>query len=68
MDHESADERDVDLVEQAYRYLTDKTYPKYGATENRKRAIRNKAKRFIIKDGELFYKKKQKEKVRRLKL
>ena len=67
MDHESADERDVDLVEQAYRYLTDKTYPN-GATENRKRAIRNKAKRFIIKDGELFYKKKQKEKVRRLKL
>ena len=64
MDHESADERDVDLVEQAYRYLTDKTYPN-GATENRKRAIRNKAKRFIIKDGEL---KKQKEKVRRLKL
>ena len=26
MDHESAEERDVDLVEQAYRYLTDKTY------------------------------------------
>ena len=65
MDHESADERDVDLVEQAYRYLTDKTYPN-GATENRKRAIRNKAKRFIIKDGELFYKKKQKEKVKHL--
>ena len=62
MDHESADERDVDLVEQAYRYLTDKTYPN-GATENRKRAIRNKAKRFITKDGESFYKK-----MRRLKL
>ena len=67
MDHESADERDVDLVEQAYRYLTDKTYSN-GETENKKRAIRNKPKRFIIKDGELFYKKKQKEKVRRLKL
>ena len=66
MDHESADERDADLVEQAYRYLTERRYPN-GATENRKRAIRNKAKRFIIKDGELFYKKKQKEKVRRLK-
>ena len=65
MDHESAEERDVDLVEEAYRYLTDKTYPN-GTTENRKRAIRNKAKKFIIKDGELFYRKKQKEKVRRL--
>ena len=27
MDHESAEEGDVDLVEEAYRYLTDKTYP-----------------------------------------
>ena len=54
MDHENAEERDVDLVEEAYRYLTDKTYPNV-TTENRKRAIRNKAKKFIIKDGELFY-------------
>ena len=67
MDHESADERDVDLVEQAYRYLTDKMYPN-GATENRKRAIRNNAKRLITKDEELFYKERQKEKVRWLKL
>ena len=36
----------------------DKVYP-----NSRKQAIRNKAKRFIIKDGELFHKKKQKEKV-----
>ena len=54
MDHENAEERDVDLVEEAYRYLTDKTYPNV-MTENRKRAIRNKAKKFVIKDGELFY-------------
>ena len=67
MDHESAYERYVDLVKEAYQYLMDKTYPN-GMTENRKWAIRNKAKKFIIKDGELFYKKKQKEKVRRLKL
>ena len=67
MDHESAYERYVDLVEEAYRYLTDKTYPN-GGTENRKWANRNKAKKFIIKDGELFYKKKQKEKVRQLKV
>ena len=64
MDNESADERDVELVELAYRHLTDKTYPN-GAAENRKRAIRNKAKKFVIKDGELFYRKKLKEKVRR---
>ena len=38
MDHESAEERDVDLVDEAYRYLTDKTYPN-GTAENRKRAI-----------------------------
>ena len=42
MDHESAEERDVDLVKQAYQYLTDEMYPN-GATENRKRAIRNNA-------------------------
>ena len=54
----------MELVELAYRYLTDKTYPN-GTSENRKRAIRNKAKKFVTNDGELFYKKKQKEKVRR---
>ena len=37
------------IVEQAYQYLTDRTYPN-GATENRNRAIRNKA-----RDGELCH-------------
>ena len=36
----------------------DKVYP-----NSRKQAIRNKAMGFIIKDGELFHKKKPKEKV-----
>ena len=48
-----------DLVEQAYFYIMHKTYPD-GCTENEKRAIRNKAKRFVAKDGELFYKQRQK--------
>ena len=43
-----------DLVEQAYFYITHKTYPD-GCTENEKRAIRNKAKTL-----KLFYKQRQK--------
>lgn len=43
---QSAEERDIDLVEQAYQYLTAKSYPT-GATENRKEAIRNKARKFL---------------------
>ena len=38
------------------------TYPP-GCTENRKRVIRTKAKKFELRDGELFYKQKQKGKV-----
>ena len=55
-------ERDQELVEQAYVYLTSATYPP-GCDENRKRVIRKKAKKFELKDGELYYKQKQKTKV-----
>ena len=56
------EERDQELVEQAYDYLTASRYPPE-CTENRKRVIRKKAKKFEIKDGQLFYKQKQKGKV-----
>lgn len=58
---EEAD-RDQELVEQAYMYLTAGTYPA-GCSENRKRVIRKKSKKFELKDGELYYKQKQKGKV-----
>lgn len=49
-------ENDVVLVEKAYLYLTDGSYPE-GATKNDKRSIRRKAGRLNIRDGELYYKK-----------
>ena len=52
-----------DLVEQAYLYVTTLGYPA-GCTDNRKRVIRKKAKKFEVKEGELFYKKRCKGKVR----
>ena len=57
-----SEERDQELVEQAYSYITTSTYPPE-CTENRKRVIRKKAKKFELKDGELYYKQKQKGKV-----
>ena len=49
------EENDVVLVEKAYLYLTDGSYPE-GATKNDKRSIRRKAGRLNIRDGELYYK------------
>ena len=49
-----SEERDQKLVEQAYSYLTTSTYPPE-TTENKKRVIRKKAKKFDLKDGELYY-------------
>jgi hypothetical protein len=37
-----------------YRYLQSGVYPE-GISENTKRAIRNKSKKFIIENGVLFY-------------
>ena len=48
---------EIDLVQQAYVYVTDKTYPE-SCSENLKRVIRRKAKKFSVWDGELYYKKK----------
>ena len=49
---------EIDLVQQAYVYVTDKTYPE-GCSENLKRVIRRKAKKFAVRDGELYYYKKK---------
>ena len=42
------------LLDEAILYITEKRYPEE-ASENRKRAIRRKAKKFEIQGGELFY-------------
>ena len=54
---------DLKLVEHAFLYLTDKTYPP-GCTKNEKRSIRRKAEKLVIVSGELFYKKKDGNEVR----
>ena len=46
------------LLQEAYIFLTEKRYPN-GCTELRKRVIRKKALKFVVKDGELFYKTKK---------
>ncbi len=48
-----AEVRDQELVKEAFNYLTTSTYPP-GCTENRKRVIRKKAKKFVLKDGQLY--------------
>ena len=42
------------LLDEAVLYIVEKHYPDE-ATENRKRIIRRKAKKFEIQDGELYY-------------
>ena len=54
-----ADENE-DLVEKACLYLFDGRYPE-GSTSNDKRVIRRKAATLTLRDGEVFYKKTQKE-------
>ena len=63
MDPEQAERRDEELIDDAYKYISDKVYPE-GCSESRRRVIRKKAARFAVKDdGELHYKHKQKGKV-----
>lgn len=53
---------EVDLVEGAFLYLTESKYP-VKCTDIRKRAIRKKAKMFVIRDGVMYFKKKKKGQV-----
>ena len=55
-------EQGGDLIDEVYEYMTQRRYP-LGCTEGRKRSIRRKATKFVLKDGELYFKKKQKGKV-----
>ena len=55
-------DNEVDLVDAVYLYLTEGIYPNE-CSSTRKRSIRKKSKKFIIKDGVLFFKKKKKNKV-----
>ena len=56
------EEKEQELLEQAVMYLTTSEYPPH-CSENRKRVILKKTKRFTVKDGELYYKQAQKGKV-----
>jgi len=62
MDEGLAEQREEELVQQACTYLRKRSYPD-GCTEIRKRVVRKKAAEFEVKDGELYYKHKQKGKV-----
>ena len=48
---------DLKLVEHAFYYITEKSYPPE-CTKNDKRSIRRKAEKLNVVNGELFYKKK----------
>jgi len=52
-----------DLVQEAYVYLTEHRYQP-GCISSRKRSIRKKAGKFVVREGEMFFKKKRKGKVR----
>ena len=54
---EEGDAKSGDLVE-AYEYLVRNVYP-VGASVARKRCIRRKAQKFVVKDGEMYFKKKK---------
>ena len=56
-------EAEVALVEKAYCYLTNKTYPA-SCTKNDKRSIRRKSEKLVVKDGVLYFKKKDGSEVR----
>ena len=43
-----------DLIDDVFDYIVSGTYPP-SATANEKRTIRNKAKKFSVKDGVLYY-------------
>lgn len=50
----------VDLVEAAYQYITDTSYPD-GCSKEQKRTIRRKATKFVVRNGVMFFKKKKKK-------
>ena len=55
----SESESDKNLLEQAYGYKVNGTYPE-GCTLNKKRSIRRKAEKLVLVNGEVHLKKKTK--------
>ena len=45
-----------DLLEKAFAYVTERRYPG-GCLSNEKRIIRRKAAKFVVRNGELMYRK-----------
>ena len=62
MSSSEEDEVKENLVEEAYHAVPEEEPA--GASEGRKRCIRRKAAKFVLKNGELFFKKMNKGKVR----
>ena len=60
MTSEDDSESENKLIEDACNYVTDKTYPA-GVDKNRKRVIRRKAQKMVVKNGEVYYRKKKGE-------
>ena len=60
MSSEDESEFENELIEDVCDYVSNKTYPA-GADKNRKRIIRRKAKKIVVRHGEVYYKKKKRE-------
>ena len=56
---EEGDAQNGNLVEEAYEYLVRNVYPVV-ASVSRKRCIRRKAQKFVVRGGEMYFKKKKK--------
>ena len=55
---DDVNEREIELVEDAYTYLTNKTFPA-DATKNEKRIIRKKAEKITIRNGKFITEKRR---------
>lgn len=56
----------ADLIDAVYLYLTESRYAEPECSAQRKRAIRKKAKKFVVRDGVMSFLKKKKGKVSKL--
>ena len=52
-----------DLIDEGFLYVSEKKYPD-GASATRKKIIRKKAEKFVVVDGELYYKPGKKKQVK----
>lgn len=59
---DSVMDAETELLQNAFVYLTDKTYPET-CSKNEKRCIRKKVQTLVVKEGVLYYKKKSGDEV-----